>query len=274
MGKLSLGVSVVVYNTRFKEIEELVQSLHRQGAACIYVIDNSPLDFDLYEGQHPQSYIITIRTGLNMGYGKAHNIALRDSMAKHIYHIVCNPDIIIPPSTIENLLSFMEANHAVGQIMPKIIYPNKELQYVCKLIPTPLDLLFKRFLPERLLTKRMERFQLKFSKYNKIMDVPYLSGCFMLFRTSALRQIGLFDERFFMYPEDIDITRRMHERYRTVFYPGASIVHAHAADSYESLYMLCIHIFNLIKYFNKWGWVFDEARKNVNRKILNQLNYR
>ena len=272
-GNASLGVSIVLYNTCYQEIEGLVRSLHNQGAACIYIIDNSPLEFDLYDGQQPPPYIITIRTGINLGYGRAHNIALRDSMAKHAYHIVCNPDILVPPSTIEKLLLFMDENPAVGQMMPKIYYPNNDLQYLCKLIPTPLDLLLKRFLPERLRAQCMERFELKFTGYNEVMDVPYLSGCFMLFRTSALKEIGLFDERYFMYPEDIDLTRRMHQKHRTIFYPDAFIVHAHAANSYESLYMLCIHIFNLIKYFNKWGWIFDEERKNINRKILNQLNY-
>ena len=92
--------------------------------------------------------------------------------------------------------------------MPKVYYPNGELQYLCKLIPTPFDLMFKRFLPSSIVERRMIKFQLRFTKYNKIMNVPYLSGCFMFFRISALQDIGLFDERFFMYPEDIDITRR------------------------------------------------------------------
>jgi GT2 family glycosyltransferase len=103
------------------------------------------------------------------------------------------------------------------------------------------------------------------------MDVPYLSGCFMLFRTSALKKIGLFDERFFMYPEDIDITRRMNAQFRTLFFPSATIVHDHAKESYKSKKMLWIHLTNLIKYFNKWGWVYDAERKKVNAHTLELL---
>jgi len=103
------------------------------------------------------------------------------------------------------------------------------------------------------------------------MDIPYLSGCFMLFRVSALRTVGLFDERFFMYPEDIDITRRMHTEYRTVFYPAATIVHDHARESYKSKRALWIHITNLIKYFNKWGWIRDPERSRINRETLRQI---
>ena len=106
------------------------------------------------------------------------------------------------------------------------------------------------------------------SGYDKIMDVPYLSGSFMFLRTEALRDVGLFDERFFMYPEDIDLTRRLHAKYRTVFYPDVQVIHNHAQASYKNSKMLLIHIVNTIKYCNKWGWIFDKERREMNRKIL------
>jgi GT2 family glycosyltransferase len=90
----------------------------------------------------------------------------------------------------------------------------------------------------------------------------------MIFRISAFNMVGIFDERFFMYPEDIDITRRMHKFYKTIYYPEVSIIHAHQADSYKSRKMLIIHIVNMIKYFNKWGWFFDRERKIINANVL------
>jgi GT2 family glycosyltransferase len=93
----------------------------------------------------------------------------------------------------------------------------------------------------------------------------------MFLRTEALEEVGLFDERFFMYPEDIDLTRRIHSKYRTVFYPDVSIIHHHAKDSYESIKMLKIHIVNIIKYFNKWGWIFDKDRRVINKETIDQL---
>ena len=89
----------------------------------------------------------------------------------------------------------------------------------------------------------------------------------MFLRTKALKDVGLFDERFFMYPEDIDLTRRIHRKYRTVFYPEVSIVHHHAQSSYVNFRMLMIHSWNLIKYFNKWGWIVDNERHVVNLRI-------
>ena len=107
--------------------------------------------------------------------------------------------------------------------------------------------------------------------YDAIMDVPYLSGCCMFLRTEALKKVGLFDERFFLYPEDIDLTRRIHKHYRTVFYPYVSVIHQHERSSYKSLKMMRIHVQNMIKYFNKWGWIWDKERKTINKKILKQI---
>ena len=90
-----------------------------------------------------------------------------------------NPDIRFSPSVIDKLVSFAEEHKEIAQLMPKIVNPAGEVQYLCKLIPTPFDLIFKRFLPNALTARRAEHFQLEFADYDSIMDVPYLSGCFL-----------------------------------------------------------------------------------------------
>ena len=117
----------------------------------------------------------------------------------------------------------------------------------------------------------MHRFELRATGYQTIMDVPFLSGCFMALRVDALRRIGLFDERFFMYAEDADLTRRMAGSYRTTYFPEASVTHDHAMESYRNYRMLWIHIESIILYFNKWGWLFDPVRKQINIKTLDQF---
>ena len=184
--------------------------------------------------------------------------------------IAANPNHFAAKKELEK---YADDNPDVGQIMPKVFYPDGRLQHLCKLSPTPMDLIGKRFLPKRLTRNRLNRFQLKFTGYNKIMNIPYLSGCFMFFNLEILQEIGLFDEKFFMYSEDVDITRRIHRKYRTIFYPNVSIYHVHNAASTRDLKMLRIHIVNMIKYFNKWGWLFDKERKAMNKETLNNLNY-
>lgn len=268
-----LAASLVLYHNSPQEVEKLLECVLKSSIDKLYIIDNSRNDsFRILE---KRSERIRYIHNENIGYGGAHNIAIREAISLGAkYHIVVNPDISFEEGTIEALAEYMDNNIDVGQIMPKVFYPNGKLQYLCKMIPSPMDLIFKRFLPNRFTMKSLYKFQLQFTGYDKIMNVPYLSGCFMFFRISALKDIGLFDERFFMYPEDIDITRRMHEKYKTIFYPKVSIIHAHTAASKTNLKMLWVHITNMIKYFNKWGWIFDKKRHEINRRLLKDLNYK
>ena len=184
------------------------------------------------------------------------------------YHLVLNPDVVFDPSIINELLEYMEGHTSIGSLMPKIYYPNGDLQYLCKLVPAPMDLFGRRFLPKWMMKKRKRRFELYDSGYSTIMNVPYLSGCFMLLRTSTLEDVGLFDERFFLYPEDIDLTRRIHKKYKTIFYPYVSVIHEYGRGSYKSMKLLYFHIVNMCRYFNKWGWFFDKERKEINARCI------
>ncbi len=268
-----ISASIVLYNTKLSDLQTVIKSYNPSKEKSLYIIDNSPLRTELGEILNNNN-IKYFYTGKNLGYGSAHNIAIKQAILEGAeYHAVLNPDISFESSVIDILAKVMDENPSIAHLMPKILNQNGELQYLCKLIPSPIDLIFKRFLPSCFTAKRSEKFQLKFADYNKQMDVPYLSGCFMFLRISALKEVGLFDERFFMYPEDIDLTRRIHAKYRTVYYPDVSIVHAHAAESYKSKKMLKIHIQNMVKYFNKWGWIFDSERRRVNKQILKDLNF-
>jgi len=178
----------------------------------------------------------------------------------------------LEPYVIANLVEYMEKKPEVGLVLPKVVYPSGKIQYVCRLIPSPTDLILKRFIPFKWIKKRMDKYRMIFTGYNREMEVPYFIGCFMFLRVEALKNVGLFDERFFMYPEDIDLTRRMHQQYKTMFYPFVQIIHVHEQGSYKNIKLFYIHITNMIKYFNKWGWFFDKERKEVNRKILSQFN--
>lgn len=264
-----LNVSIVLYKHTFLEISALVEILHNSAAVSeLFLIDNSPTENPDYK-KIKATYIFNNK---NLGYGAAHNIAIRKTIEQNKpYHLVMNPDIAFQPAILSKIENFMNNNSNIGLLMPKVLYPSGEKQYLCKLIPAPFDLIFRRFLPKSWTLKHTEKFELRASGYNHEMDVPYLSGCFMFLRTEAIQQVGMFDERFFMYPEDIDLSRRIHKKFRTVFYPEVEVVHHHAQGSYVNFKLLIIHITNMIKYFNKWGWIFDRERREVNRKTLNDL---
>lgn len=205
-----------------------------------------------------------------MGFGSGHNIAIDRAIdLGSDYHIIINPDIYWNGDIIEQLVQFMDQNKDCGLVMPKILYPNGEVQYLCKLLPTPLDLFGRRFIPFKMFQeKRNAWYEMHWSGYDKVMEVPSLSGCFMFIRTDILKKTGGFDKRFFMYAEDMDLCRRIGEITRTMYYPSVLVFHEYEKGSYKNRKLLKYHICSIIKYFNKWGWFIDKKRRKKNDYCL------
>ncbi len=278
-----LSISIVIYNTPKNSLLRLLHSIKKihKLKVRVFLLDNSGSKhyIDLKNDfKKKEIYICYIANSYNLGFGKAHNIALKKSLEDNTkYHLVLNPDIYFDKGVLEELYDFMENNPDVGLIMPKVLYPNGRLQYLCKLLPTPFDLFGRRFLNwgpfKRYVEKRNEIYELRFTGYDKIMEVPYLSGCFMFLRTSVLKQVGLFDERFFLYLEDTDLSRRIHRIAKTIYYPYVHIYHEHCKGSYKNFKLLRIHIESAVKYFNKWGWFIDSERDKINKETLKKLGY-
>ena len=273
MNEKMITVSVVTYYTDVVELKKCLDSLQSSIIKRIFVVDNSIQKYisDFCETCANVEYI----PSENIGYGSAHNIAIRKAqIIKSRYHLVLNSDVHFEPNVLDKLTGYLDGHDDVAMVQPNIIYPNGEMQYTCRLLPTPANLIFRRFLPKKLVEGMNYRYMLKMFDHKRELNVPYHQGSFMFFRVSCFEKVGLFDERFFMYPEDIDITRRMHKQYRTMFWPGVTVVHAHRAASYKNKKMLKIHMWNMCKYFTKWGWIFDKERRDWNNKLLKDLGYK
>ena len=89
----------------------------------------------------------------------------------------------------------------------------------------------------------------------------------MFIRAEVFEKVGIFDERFFLYLEDVDYSRRIHSQFKTIYFPEVSIIHSHKKGSFKSPKLMIIHIISAIKYFSKWGWFFDHERANFNNRI-------
>ena len=271
MGNCMITASLVIYHNSKKDINKLLDCVLSSPIDKLFIIDNSR--HDLYRSLENRSERILYIHNENVGYGASHNVAMRESIEMGAkYHVVLNPDVYFENGTIETIVKYIDEFEDIGWVMPKVVYPDGSLQYLCKLLPTPFDLLLRRFVPQSWFTKAKYRFELRDFDYDHALNVPFLSGCFVFLRTSTLKNVGLFDERFFMYGEDIDFSRRMHSKYRTMYFPDVTIVHAHKAESKTSKKMLLVHIKSIVKYFNKWGWFFDEERRRMNDGLLKELN--
>ena len=268
-----ITASVVLYHTPYPMLKALLRSYCPSAGRRLYIIDNSETETSYYKGIANEN-IRYIFNRKNMGYGAAHNIGIREAFIEHSdYHLILNPDVEFESAVIDSLQSYADRQKDVVYILPKVLYPDGTIQYLCKLLPTPFDLLLRRFVPDMKLTQRWkDRYILKDFGYDKIINPPCLSGCFMFLRTSALKQSGIeFDEHFFMYCEDFDLMRRLHRIGKTIFYPNVEIIHKHEQSSYKSWGMLLRHMKSACIYFNKYGWFVDRERRDMNRKILREL---
>jgi GT2 family glycosyltransferase len=251
---LSLGVSIVLYRTPVGEIEGLIEQVLAQGAARIYLVDNSPRSFDTFKGWRPPERVAVIRTGMNLGYGGGHNIAIEDSVLRHEFHLVCNPDITLGPDTLSALVRVLQARPGAGLCMPKVIGTDGQLHYLCKRSPVALDFIATFMSGTRWGARRRADYEMRHRDYASEMRVQCLSGCFMFFRSDVLRRLQGFDDRFFLYFEDFDLSRRASALAQNVYYPGVHVVHAHARAHRHSLRLRYIFMRSALRYFNKWGW--------------------
>jgi hypothetical protein len=269
-----INISIVIYNQHHTEISSIIDKIAKSSCVGhIYIIDNSKI-YNIEIASFKR--IIYVFNNKNLGYGAGHNIAIKKTIKEGAaYHLVLNPDIIVEGDVSDRLLELMENNKDIGLIMPSIKYPDGQTQHLCKLLATPIDLIGRRFIPLRKwIEERNNKYELLFTGYNKTMQVPSLSGCFMLLRTDVLEKIGGFDERFFMYFEDFDLCRRIGQVSKTVYYPEVSVIHNYEKGSYKISKLLFYHIHSAFKYFNKWSWFFDKERRRINRETLGRLGYK
>ncbi len=264
-----LTVSFVLYKTAVEEVARAVAQVQASPVdARIVLVDNSPLPNPL--PSLVDAGVHVIRPGSNLGYGSAHNLAFSLSH-KSDYHAILNTDLVFGPEVLPGLLAFMDRHRDAGLAMPRVCYPDGSIQHLCRLLPHPADVFGRGFFGRsRWVAQRNDRYEFRDWDYAAVAEFPFLSGCFMLLRRSVIEEVGGFDERFFMYGEDADLSRRIHARHRTMFVPAVTVFHEYRSQSLGWRSKVS-KVVNLARYFNKWGWFLDPQRAAFNRRALARL---
>lgn len=268
---MRISGSLVLYHNPPNIFAESIASFLADSDGRLVVVDNSrsPISHPLLHHER----VTHLHRGDNPGFGRAHNLAFETFYAQSDLHLILNPDIRFQPGTLKHLAEVMAANTSFSAIMPKIEFPDGSTQHLAKLLPTPVDLLLRRFFPfPAAKAKHNARYELHTISMSRIQEVPSISGCFLLARTSLLQQIGGFDPRFFMYMEDVDLVRRLGDHGQIMFDPRVSVTHDYGKGSYQDRRLLGLHLKSAMLYFLKWGFVFDRQRQFRNHKILAALS--
>ncbi|MCK4592794.1 glycosyltransferase family 2 protein [Candidatus Parcubacteria bacterium] len=211
------------------------------------------------------SNVIFIPAKENIGFGRSINIAVKK--AKGDYFFIVNADILIEEEkSIEKMLEYIEKNKDVGMVGPKLLNVNNTVQQSCFRFYTPLTVICRRTILGKTSfgKKILGRFLMNdiFSKENVTEPIPvdWLMGSAMMIRKSDLEKVGVFDESFFMYFEDVDWARRFWENgLKVIYFPNSVMYHYHFQSSkkkslFDSLLSKYarIHIKSALKYFMKY----------------------
>ena len=262
---MKISVGIVTYDNAAvigRCLESLAASLDSDQNVELTVIDNGSSDDTLrivreFVARAPRGIRARVNEASgNLGYGRAHNFAFEGVTTK--YHVICNPDIIFRGNPLRTLAQYLDNHDDVGLLAPAVLNEDLTPQHLNKRLPTVLDLFLRRFLPaplRSLFRQRLDHYEMRDVPYDAIVDVPFVSGAFLFCRSAALRRAGGFDPRYFLYFEDVDLSRAVRQAgFRTVCLPTASVVHLWGQAHRRSPSMVLTFVRNGIRYFNKWGW--------------------
>lgn len=262
---MKITASLVLYRNDPAVYGEAIRSVIASDEdVLLSIVDNSPtpLEHPLFDDPR----VVYRHAGANIGFGAGHNRAFAAVRDRSDVHFIVNPDVSFAPSVIGALAAIFESAADVAAAMPAIYDEVGEQQHLCKALPTPVHLIGRRFVPSAALRERLDRtYEFRNLPRDGLIDIPNLSGCFLGVRSSLFTQVRGFDERYFMYMEDIDLVRRLGDCGRTVYAPAVHITHGHARGSYSFNKLMLTHVRSAIRYFGKWGWLIDGTRTRRNR---------
>ena len=273
---MKLSISVVCYNSPLMQLQSLMDSIfasinhlrshYELPTVSIFIIDNSDESTalsQLYrrEGRRFEELKVELRliSGHgNVGYGRGHNLALH--LIESDFHLLLNPNVTFAEDALFRGLSFMSGNKGIKALSPNTTDPKGNKQYLCKSYPSVFTLLI-RGLGLAVLEKS---FSSKLSSY-ELRDLPedkptvgkmLFGGCFMLIDTLIFKEVNGFDERYFLYFEDFDLSIRISKLGKLVYAPEVRITHSGGNTSSKGVWHIWKFCISGLRFFSKHGWRF------------------
>jgi GT2 family glycosyltransferase len=226
----------------------------------VIVVNNAPKDnySETIKDQFPE--IKFIQAEKNLGYGAGNNLGLKQTTGRYV--MIINPDILILTNELGKMIKYLDQHPEIGILGPKLINPDGSLQYSCYRFPTLMMPFYRRTFLGKLpwFRKKVDKYLMADWDHQSNQAVDWLLGGCLMIRKSAMDKVGLLDERYFMYFDDVDYCRRFWENsYSVVYFAEAEVVHYHQRTSAESWWPLGLynrvtreHIKSWLKYFAKY----------------------
>ncbi len=244
-----LAVSVVVFATPSGQIDSVLEPFAQcSRVASINVLDNFG-DGSLEELCFTKGW--NYEKADNIGFGAGHNLAQTGEELNPVssYIAIINPDLYIDTDAIAKCLDYLDDNQDVAILSPALRNLDGSEQEIIRAHPTLLGMVTR--LAARLGLTRARR---ELSGNNlKVTAVPALHGACFFIQREFWNRVGGFDERYFMYLEDLDLCRQVNPPQKVVYFGDVTALHAHGASSRKISLLMWVHLKSFVKYFHKWG---------------------
>jgi GT2 family glycosyltransferase len=262
-----LSVSIVTYKPDRQQFAEVLHSLNK-AAVALQLIQPFHIDLTIIDNGNEATIINDLASAVpaatcnvivseeNVGYGRAHNLAILDADSK--YHLIMNPDVIMDENALIAGVEFLEHNQQVAGLSPEATNGMGKKLYLCKKFPSLVDLGLRGFAPgflKRLFNTRLATYENQaMVEKGEPTTVELISGCFMLCRTEALQKAGGFNSAFFLYFEDFALSLEL-KKYGTLIYlPSSKIIHFGGDAGKKGPKHVIYFVDSAIKFFRLYGW--------------------
>lgn len=272
---MKLSIAVVSYHSHLPTLRQSIDSMVRAVAharsqkfnihVSFFFIDNDPAcsgsrELEVELGQLTQrdiNKVEIISHGKNLGYGAGHNACLKRIDSD--YHLILNPDVILADDFLCQGLTFLDAEQESVIVAPYVTNECGEPAYLCKRYPTVLDLWLRGFMPvfvQQLFRQRLDFYQMKdvYDGRGVHHNIPIVSGCCMLMRSRIFRELNGFDERFFLYFEDFDLSLRAAQQGKVSYDPAMRIQHLGGFSAKKGWWHIQQFARSGKQFFDKHGW--------------------
>ncbi len=255
---MNLDIIIVNYNSGpyLKKCLDSISPAFNGDLGRVLIIDNASSDGSIINLQSVYPHIQIIRNQQNLGFARAVNQGIRITTSPYL--LLINPDAELQSASIDKMLQFMETKPDCGVLGGLVLYPDGRRQETVRSFPTFWTVLLGRrssltykIFPHNPFSKR---YLLTTHDFTKTQEVDFVAGTFMMLRRKALEEIGLFDEDYFCYVEDVDICWRMKEKnWKVYFYPEARCVHLYGENiRKDNIHPEIYHARGMYHFFNKY----------------------
>jgi len=262
-----LIVSLVSYNSDINELSKVFSFIKKNlKSTKVFVFDNAKQkSLEFFCKQRGFNYFASKK---NIGFGKGHNYNIKKSYKKNSIYLILNPDVFLNIKDVNLCLKILSSKKTYGLLSPKLINEDGSTQLICRIIPNFFNFISRFLFKSDNYSKEIHKYIENDNKKKYFLNIPFIHGACYFIKSEVIHKIGVYDENFFMYVEDLDWYRRISQNYDTIYLKSVTVLHKFGRKSHKNLNLFFIHFKSIIYYFLKWGLFNDIDRANRNYKFI------